>query len=107
MMKKRRRPLAAEQPSEANLASSRGQQVHAAHDEIDALLPIVHRDRVLIRPVAKSIPYEHVTALFVEAERKSQRFAAYIRGLIALTLVIALLFGRPESVPLILSIMPR
>jgi len=40
-----------------------------------------------------------VTKLFVEAERKSQRFSAYVRGAIAGAILIAFAIGRPAGLP--------
>ena len=41
-----------------------------------------------------------VTQLFVEAERKAQRFAAFVRGVIAIVLILAFVLGRPADLPL-------
>lgn len=40
-----------------------------------------------------------VTKLFVEAERKAQRFSAFVRGIIAVVFLAAFLLGRPAGLP--------
>jgi len=40
-----------------------------------------------------------VTQLFVEAERKAQRFSAFVRGIIALVFLVAFALGRPANLP--------
>ena len=40
-----------------------------------------------------------VTQLFVEAERKAQRFAAFVRGAISIVFISAFLFAKPAGLP--------
>jgi adenylate cyclase len=40
-----------------------------------------------------------VNELFVEAERKAQRFSAFVRGIIAIVLIVAFGLGRPAELP--------
>lgn len=40
-----------------------------------------------------------VTKLFVEAERKAQRFAAFVRGIIAIVFMAVFLLARPDGLP--------
>ena len=70
-----RRDLAAEKTRELDLPAGRRQQIHAANDQVDALAPVVHGDRELIRPVAEPVANQHVAALlrrrlFLPAEQR-------------------------------------
>ncbi len=63
-MEKPRRRGASEEPREADLPAGRRQEILAAHDEADLLLPVVDRDGELIRPVAAAIANQRIAALF-------------------------------------------
>src|SRR5688500_6062905 len=57
----RRRPSA--KSGEADLAAGRREQTRAANHEADLLLPVVHGDRELVRPVAVPIANQQIGAL--------------------------------------------
>ena len=57
------RPIPAEQPAKADLATGGRQQVLAPDHHVDALLHVIHHDRELVGPLAKPVAHEQVTAL--------------------------------------------
>lgn len=62
-MEKSRRVGSAEQPREQDLTPGGVEQILAAHDEVDVLRPVVHRDSELVGPVAFAIADEQIAAL--------------------------------------------
>ena len=62
-MQEHGRPLPAEEAREPDLTARRREEVGAADDEVYSLLPVVHRDRELVGPMAAKIANQQVAAL--------------------------------------------
>ncbi len=62
-MQEGRRLGSAQKPGQLELPAGRIEQILAPHHHGDALPPVVHDDRKLIRPVARTIAREQIAAL--------------------------------------------